>query len=76
MMSLLRTRAFQVLDGVGDASRGQWEEGGLRAFHVRRRVSVDEEATVGPAVDIRGTAEQRWRFAKVERYLPRGMEPL
>jgi hypothetical protein len=27
-------------------------------------------------VDIRGTAEQRWRFAKVERYLPRGMEPL
>lgn len=54
--------AMRVLAGVGDASLGQWEEAGERAYHLRRRLSAAEEALVGPAVDLRGQCEFQLRL--------------
>lgn len=54
----------------------QWEEWTGRAFHLRRRLTAEEQANVGPAVDCRGTPEWGRRFAAVEHLLPpmvRGM---
>jgi hypothetical protein len=53
----LRSAALVALSGVGRSETGQWEEWTGRAFHVRRRLSPDEEQLVGPVVDIRGTPE-------------------
>jgi hypothetical protein len=52
----LRRMTNAVLDGVGDNRRGQWWER-IDAMHQRRRLTVDEEAIVGPVVDIRRTTE-------------------
>lgn len=52
----LRRMANKVLEGVGDARRGEWQER-HESLHVRRRLSAAEEAIVGPVVDIRRTAE-------------------
>lgn len=74
--SSLRELAHRALDGVGDASLGEWYEKGERAVHLRRRLSVGEQRSVGSAVDVRGTDEQIRRAAKVQCYLPahvRGM---
>lgn len=60
--ALLRRIVRQTLDGVGDASRGEWVEYNARAYHLRRRLSVEEEAVIGPAVDIRGSDEHRQRW--------------
>ncbi len=53
-----RRMALRELEGVGDESLGQWEEGGRSAFHVRRRLSLVEQIEAGLSMrDIRGTAE-------------------
>lgn len=60
----VRKLADRVLAGVGDARLGEWEQSRLAeggAFHLRRRLSVDEAARVGPVVDVRCTAEARDR---------------
>lgn len=59
-----------ALKGAGDASLGQWVEYGASAVHLRRRLSTQEEALVGPVIDVRNTeeGERRWRAA--QRYLP------
>jgi hypothetical protein len=64
--------ALRMLAGVGDASRGEWWERGGFATHLRRRLSVAEDARVGPVVDVRGTAEAARRFAAMKPYLPAG----
>ena len=56
--------AYGELDGVGDASLGEWVEA-VTAFHLRRRLSKQEELLVGPVVDIRGTPEAWRRFKAV-----------
>lgn len=53
-----RRIALRALEGVGDESLGQWEEGGRSAFHIRRRLSLSEQIEAGLSMrDIRGTAE-------------------
>ena len=53
----LRAIAEQALAGVGDARRGEWHEWTGKAYHLRRRLSDDEDKSVGPAIDVRGTPE-------------------
>jgi hypothetical protein len=69
---MLRIAARIALEGVGDAARGEWEEMGRSAFHLRRRLSAEEETAIGPAVDVRGTAEADRRFCVARPYLPSG----
>jgi hypothetical protein len=59
---LCERRALAALDGLGDPALGEWREWSGQAFHVRRRLTLAEQAPIGPAVDIRGTPEA-WRRA-------------
>lgn len=70
--NLLRRMALAALDGVGDATLGQWEDWTGRAYHVRRRLNAAESALVGPVVDVRGTPEEFRRLDAVKAMLPRG----
>lgn len=65
-----RHRALGVLDGVGDDALGHWEEEGGIAYHVRRRLTADEETMVGPVRDLRGLKEGQERLTRAWRYLP------
>lgn len=65
----LRRIAFDLLDGYGDASLGEWEEKGASAFHLRRRLSDAEAALVGPVVDVRGTEEAGRRVFAVRKWV-------
>jgi hypothetical protein len=65
----LKRFAVAALTGVGDPSLGEWDEYGGYAFHVRRRLSIEEAATVGPVVDVRGTEDGRRRCAALRRYV-------
>ena len=58
-----------ALEGVGDASLGEWEERGETAYHVRRRLTPEEQAPIGDACDIRGSAEGQERLSRLWRYL-------
>lgn len=60
----LRRLALRVLDGVGDARLGQWEEQ-HGAYHVRRRLTDREALLVGPVEDVRGTDEAKRRAALI-----------
>lgn len=64
--------ALVVLSGCGDARLGEWRERGPKAFHIRRRLTDDEAAAIGPAVDIRGTPEAAARMRVMRLYLPPG----
>jgi hypothetical protein len=65
-----RSKALEALRGVGDSSLGQWEEDTGKAYHIRRRLSVAEQASTGPVKDIRGTEEARRRLAGTRNLLP------
>lgn len=56
----LRRMSATVLEGVGDPRLGEWFQRET-AMHHRRRLSIAEEAVVGPVVDVRGTDEARRR---------------
>ena len=56
---------------MGDAQLGEWHEFTGYAFHVRRRLSLEEQAFVGPVEDIRGTPEAMRRAEKVRKYVER-----
>ena len=62
--------ALDVLDGYGDSSLGQWREDRPLAFHLRRRLSVLEQAKIGEAVDLRGSGEAQERFVRVKDNIP------
>jgi len=68
--SYLRERAHEALEGVGNASLGQWEEYSGYAFHLRRRLTPEEQQAIGEIADIRGTPEQIKRWRRVRRFLP------
>jgi hypothetical protein len=71
--------ARDALAGVGDASLGEWTEWTGYAFHVRRRLSDEEQEPIGEAVDIRGTPEALARLRPVVEYAmlsPQGREVL
>lgn len=66
----LRECALEELRGVGNAALGQWEEWSGRAYHIRRRLSREEQKSVGDPLDIRNTPEALKRCAQVQQYLP------
>ena len=66
-------RGLEILEGVGDESLGQWEEEGRNAYHIRRRLSVEEQKGIGEACDLRGSSEAQERLTKAWRWL---MAPL
>jgi hypothetical protein len=64
------------LEGVGDEVAGQWHEYTGKAFHVRRRLTLEEQDLIGPAVDVRGTPEALSRINAimiVQPYLPEAL---
>lgn len=63
-MALARPMAIAALEGVGDPALGEWHEQAT-AYHIRRRLSDAERALAGGLAvhDIRGTQEERRRFA-------------
>ena len=63
---VLEAEARRQLTGVGDAARGEWTEWGRVSVHLRRRVSEAEEKITGPLRDLRGTAEARERYARLD----------
>lgn len=69
MKRLFREHAVRELEGVGDASLGEWIEETAAAVHVRRRLSAMEFPLVGPVLDIRGTEEARLRLLPVSALL-------
>src|SRR5215472_5601735 len=69
VVSHLRDCAQAALEGVGDASLGEWQEWTGRAYHVRRRLTDDERGDLD-VVDVRGTPEAQRRLAAVRRFLP------
>jgi hypothetical protein len=66
---VLRLFAYHHLSGVGNSER-EWIEVTPRAFHLRRQLTITEEAQIGPAVDCRGSEEARCRFEAVKAVLP------
>jgi len=72
----LRRFALESLEGVGDASLGEWEEWTGYAFHIRRRLSAEEQEPIGEVVDIRGTPEARRRLERVMQYVMRSPQAL
>lgn len=52
-----------ALLGVGDDNQ-QWWEITEKAVHLRRRLTPEEQALVGPVVDCRGTSEGMDRMRK------------
>jgi hypothetical protein len=60
------------LDGVGDATLGEWRQFSGFAFHLRRRLTPEEESRVGPVVDVRRTREGVKRLDAMQKYLPKG----
>lgn len=67
----LRGQALIALAGVGDKSLGEWHEWSGYAYHVRRRLSVEEQKQVGDALDCRGTEEGAKRLLAISHQLPR-----
>lgn len=68
---VLERIARKQLEGVGASALGEWSECPTGyAFHLRRRLSAEEQARVGPAVDLRNTPEALARWAACEPALP------
>lgn len=61
----LRALALAWLAGVGDRSQ-EWHEWSGYAYHVRRRLTPEEQLAVGDVMDLRGTLEGLARFEAVK----------
>lgn len=72
MILRLVMAARYALQGVGDATLGEWQDNGRAAYHLRRRVTAVEWGLQPWGMDYRGTAESRRRLAPVRRWLPAG----
>jgi hypothetical protein len=62
--------AERALDGVGDASLGEWRETGDVAVHLRRRLTPIEWGDKPWGMDYRATFEGKKRLDRIVRYLP------
>lgn len=62
---ILRQYALDALRDVGDEVSGQWEEYTGKTFHIRRRLTLEEQSSIGEAIDIRGTREAMNRINAV-----------
>lgn len=67
---------MDALHGVGDEALGQWEGRGDVAYHIRRRLSTEEQELVGDVLDVRGTPEALRRYNLIRRYLPQGWKEI
>jgi hypothetical protein len=72
----MRGRALVALAGVGDKTLGEWHEWTGRAYHVRRRLTAEEQSLVGEAIDLRGTDEWAIRYEAAKAMLPAPMSRL
>lgn len=62
--------AENALEGVGDATLGEWREY-HKAFHIRRRLSHDEQKKFGlRMIDLRNTDEGNLRLFKLGQQFP------
>lgn len=62
--------ALASLDGVGDASLGEWTEY-RGAIHIRRRLSIREQIEAClQMIDLRGTKEAAARISKIVQVVP------
>ncbi len=70
--------ASEQLQGVGDATLGEWREVGTIAVHLRRRLTPLEMADAGieAVCDVRGTDEHARRIQEIKPYLPAQMRSL
>lgn len=67
---ILQGLALVALKGVGDKATGEWHEWTGYAYHVRRRLTPEEQERVGPVLDCRRTAEFDRRYPAAVRHLP------
>jgi hypothetical protein len=74
--AVLREAAFEMLEGFGDASLGEWIDDRPKGFHLRRRLTAKEQELVGEAVDCRGGEEGIARFRRMKTVLPAALYPL
>ena len=65
----LRRAARKALGGVGDEELGEWTEFTGFCFHLRRRLSAEEQIIVGEVVDVRGTPEALRRFELMKPHI-------
>ncbi len=66
----MRRLAIKALDGVGDATAGEWHEFTGYAYHLRRRLTAEEAAISGDVCDLRGTPEATQRLEAIRAALP------
>jgi hypothetical protein len=64
------------LQGVGDASLGEWHEFTGKAYHIRRRLDKGEELIIGSPVDLRQTDEATRRLRAMQPFANRILEEL
>ena len=57
-----------VLEGIGDREK-EWREWTGQAYHIRRRLTVEEQRGVGPAVDLRGTEDALQRYERCRKII-------
>ena len=69
----LQRAAQDALQGVGSKALGEWIEWTGTYYHIRRRLTKDEQKKVGDMVDVRGTDEAMKRAEAVQRFLPQYM---
>jgi hypothetical protein len=67
--STIERIAKRELTGVGDPTLGEWLEFGVIALHLRRRLTPAEQASVGPAIDIRHDRAQGYRRPAPVRHI-------
>lgn len=61
--------AEAALQGAGDPAH-EWRERGIKAVHVRRRLTPEELQHTGPAVDVRATPDGHARWYRALGGLP------
>ena len=66
----LQRAALDALQGVGNKALGEWTEWTGQYYHIRRRLSHDEQKKVGNMLDVRGTDEAVKRAEAIQRFLP------
>lgn len=65
----LHQRALTALEGVGTRTH-EWHEWTGFAYHIRRRLILEEQMQVGDVRDIRGTPEAQERYDRCRALLP------
>ena len=71
-----RRLVLEALRGVG-VQELQWEDDRPTAYHIRRRLTPEEQALVGDVRDLRGQPEAKERLVNARLHgLPRAAEML